>query len=630
MITLYYIKGISAVDEPVFDTIVNQKLFFSGKIKFQFDTGFYPPHFKNEIIISTEDIAMRDSFNYLSLEYEDKTYYYFITDIEYISEDTLKLYVAMDTVQTYMFNCDFIRSEITRNSVKRWFKNGKINRNYIRTNRRKGTMEQTSLVYLTDDIGWYIIEITATTIYMGDSHSIPFQYVQSQTLWLGDSSLNKCNNSGGKFFIAVPIILNNAYDKIKYNNETIDTNLWYLSKINGVLSITYYNYNIFKDYVVFNYDKVTKIITITGTQDSTLGGVYIYKIWNYEDKDNYYSLGYMCIPHGLLNIYEDVKTRVIGFNATTSKTRYRTYAACPVMLDENYYQLEYGERSGVTSYPLHKLTTDIIDLHCIVNCIDGGRSFYISETDVNADYYNTLIINMTIEQLALYNDQWSTYLSQNQSTLMNGRSLAYDQIMYKVARSGVSAITSLASSYSMIGGMSGLNSGNATQIGMMSESGQAAGGLTVTLMDAMNDVMVYERTRQMQEENLQMAPDNQKVGNSCASDIVTGVLRPYLKISKCSDFDNVWQDYEENGYDVAEHTSENLFTYASNRYYYDVIRVNSSEITLLSHINDDTTISLIEDRFKKGLRLWHTTNGVLNASNIGDYTYDNVENILIS
>ena len=120
MITLYYIKGITRLDEPVFDTLEHQKAFFSAYKVTEVDTGFYPPHFQNQITISTDDASFDTSCNYLSLTYGTKTYYYFIDSITYVSEDVILLNVTMDTIQTYLFNLDIKEADVTRASIKRW------------------------------------------------------------------------------------------------------------------------------------------------------------------------------------------------------------------------------------------------------------------------------------------------------------------------------------------------------------------------------------------------------------------------------------------------------------------------------------------------------------------------------
>ena len=133
-ITTYWVKGISRIDTPIFATLVDQEHFFSECEPYTIpNNSFYPPHFKNRILLNTSDITFKSQRNYLSLEYDSKTYYYFIDSIEYVSEDVIALNITMDVIQTFMFSINIISAEKERESIKRWV-NHKINRDYIREN----------------------------------------------------------------------------------------------------------------------------------------------------------------------------------------------------------------------------------------------------------------------------------------------------------------------------------------------------------------------------------------------------------------------------------------------------------------------------------------------------------------
>lgn len=79
------------------------------------------------------------------------------------------------------------------------------------------------------------------------------------------------------------------------------------------------------------------------------------------------------------------------------------------------------------------------------------------------------------------------------------------------------------------------------------------------------------------------------------------------------DLEEVAKIYESKGYAVSENTKQNLFSYSNNRRLYDVIQCDEM---LISGITGEDIIADIKARFGNGLRLWHTTNGILNC-----YTY---------
>lgn len=611
MITLYYVEGISSTDTLFFDSLVNQQTFFSNNVVGSLTDGFYPPHYKNEIIVSNDDLKFNKTCNYLSLSYNNKEYYYFIDKVEYISEDVLKLYVTMDVIQTYMFNISFHNSDINRLSISRYVKDGAnylINRRYIRTNRASGTMEQYSITYPYVQIGWYVIILGGnSTLYTGDSTKALFS--DAVMAGITNSPISPTATTSLANMIAIPVLLDENYEKLTYGGVTYTRYLniiriRMIGAINGVESITYYNYNIFSDYVNVVYDATNKNITLTSKNTNSL---HIQRFWNLIDVESgqFADLGYLFVPYAMLNIpYSSDYTPFYQFTRNTSINTPASYYYVPAMIDENYTQLEFGERLGYTTYPLHLLTST--DLYCIgvYNYIDGGRSYYIT-TDKSSDKYQTLITNTSIEQMPLYNDAWQTYISQNMCTLMRGRALAYQQSVYKAEESAFRFH----------------KKGNRTQ---------KAINYGRLLYETGKDISIYSQSREIQEANIKAQPDNQKVGNSCASDITSGLLRRYIKINRCQDFNDVWKDYEQNGYDVAEHSSENLFTAYKTRYYYNVIRTNSIDIDLKGVIGDSDTIEAISERFNNGLRIWVTVNGVLCASYIGNYTYDNVEIAFIS
>ena len=138
VIKLYYIEGISRIDTPYYAnqgqqaTLAAQEAFFERHVVKEIDSAFYPPHYTNQVKLTTDDVDFNTNINYLSLEFNDKTYYYFIDDVEYLSENMIKLYITMDVIQTYMFDIRIASGVIERKFINRWTSNNKINRNYLR------------------------------------------------------------------------------------------------------------------------------------------------------------------------------------------------------------------------------------------------------------------------------------------------------------------------------------------------------------------------------------------------------------------------------------------------------------------------------------------------------------------
>ena len=90
-----YIEGISRIDTPYFATLGEQEDYFDSHEVVTIDTTFYPPHYLNKIKVDTDEISFNVNVNYLWFEYNSKRYYYFIDDVEYISDDALPFLILL-------------------------------------------------------------------------------------------------------------------------------------------------------------------------------------------------------------------------------------------------------------------------------------------------------------------------------------------------------------------------------------------------------------------------------------------------------------------------------------------------------------------------------------------------------
>ena len=150
MLKLYYVRGISETDTPHFNSLVEQEEYFEEKLITTID-AFFPPHYTDRLQFSNDDLDFNSQINYMSLDFNGKTYYYFITDMDYIAEDLISISITMDTIQTFMFNMIFHNARLERETIKRWLPNGDINRNYIRENYSSNIYELQKYTNLQDE-----------------------------------------------------------------------------------------------------------------------------------------------------------------------------------------------------------------------------------------------------------------------------------------------------------------------------------------------------------------------------------------------------------------------------------------------------------------------------------------------
>ena len=101
-----------------FDSLQKQEEYFNGKVSWTF-TG-YSYCRKNWSIKLNATIAKARTWSYLFFDNPEdlKTYYYFITDVKYISEETVELELEMDVIQSYLFEMRLLPSFVERETPR--------------------------------------------------------------------------------------------------------------------------------------------------------------------------------------------------------------------------------------------------------------------------------------------------------------------------------------------------------------------------------------------------------------------------------------------------------------------------------------------------------------------------------
>lgn len=613
MLSLYYVRGINRLDTPTFTNIARQEAYFSKKLVTQIDS-WYPPHYKNTIMFESVDLNFNSKINYLSLTFNDKTYYYFIDDLRYINEELIEVDITMDTIQTYMFdiqvdNLDLIKKSIQRWNVEKPLLKHKINRNFIRENVSNGyydNIEYDEPTLINDDnsdytmnLGWLIVMSTSNELKISDSVTITSSvgtpiYIQ-----------NKDNNYSQNIFIYLLPLTNQNTSFLTINGKTTYSNtatiLPYISSNPEIQSINVIRYNPFKE---ISYNSLTNAMNINAQ-------TYEIEI-AIKDENTYYPV---LMLHNYQNndIYE-LYTFDFILNNKTGQTFDKKYI--PQLLDENYIEYKFGERLNSTGYPLHQLDEPKIKNIFNYDVISNNRIYKILSTTSDIDKYLTTTISKTIETMATYNDAWKTYQSQHYGSLTTGMALQREQNIYNTAKGVVQGLVQMGvgskidSLTTMVnGGMQGLTS----------------------IADAIQSEYALQKQYQITKENMEYTPNTEKMGNSYQSDIQSDSLNIYRSVQKVNDIDHVARVMESYGYSVSEHYSDiNPFEQFNIRHYYNVVQVSNMNLTL-NIINDNVTIERIKSRFKNGLRLWNidtTTNETFLPLGKVCY-YDNVEEAFI-
>lgn len=613
MLSLYYVRGINRLDTPTFTNIARQEAYFSKKLVTQIDS-WYPPHYKNTIMFESVDLNFNSKINYLSLTFNDKTYYYFIDDLRYINEDLIEVDITMDTIQTYMFdiqvdNLDLIKKSIQRWNVERPLLKHKINRNFIRENVSNGyydNIEYDEPTLINDDnsdytmnLGWLVVMSTSNKLKI--SNSVTITSIIGTSIYIQ----NEDNNYSQNIFIYLLPLTNQNTSFLTINGKTTYSNtatiLPYISSNPEIQAINVIRYNPFKE---ISYNALTNAMNINAKT---------YEIEIAIADDTHYYPVLMLHNYQNNDIYE-LYTFDFILNNKTGQTFDKKYI--PQLLDENYIEYKFGERLNSTGYPLHQLDEPKIKNIFNYDVISNNRIYKILSTTSDIDKYLTTTVSKTIETMATYNDAWKTYQSQHYGSLTTGMALQREQNIYNTAKGVVQGL---------------VNMGVGTAIGsttMMASGGMQ--GLT-SISDAIQSEYALQKQYQITKENMEFTPNTEKMGNSYQSDIQSDSLNIYRSVQKVNDIDHVARTMESYGYKVAEHYSDiNPFEQFNIRHYYNVVQVSNMNLTL-NIINDNVTIERIKSRFKNGLRLWNidtTTNETFLPLGKVCY-YDNVEEAFI-
>lgn len=608
MITLYYIENISRFDEPYFDFPSSQITFFADHVVQSIDAGFYPPHYRNRITLDTVDVDFTTQCNYLSLEFGGKTYYYYIDDINYISEDVVELVVTMDVIQTYMFNISCKNAHINRHTISRW--NGNIiNRDYIRENLSQGEKIIKSYTKSHDDITWLVVWFRSASgkykasASASDTITMPDNFSQFNGYFVTHVGMTP-------LFIPVNSDQGSPYKIVDHLGNTYDcpypTDLLEEPTVDH---INYINHDVFKGFYTYNVS--TK--TLTFNSGSGITGTDLYSGTKYLGSGILQKTN-MFMPD------ENTKITILDFTKNNKKGIARSNKFIPALLDDNYYTLYYGEQMNQGTYPLYQLQTSDLYKSFRYDIISGNRIYFVSPTNqfdvAIKDPFLVITVCNSGELVDLYTDAWKQYQASHVATLTDGLKLNY---LNTAVRGVTNAVTSKMQA--VTGALTG-------------HVGTAVGGATGDIRAKVDTALGFyniAKNYQITKENLQYTPDTSKQGNSITSDLIVGSLDEVTILYEVKDIYAVAFKYETLGYAVnQDFTGSNIFKAYNTRYYYNVISADINAMTLIGIVTDETTIGLIKDRFSAGLRLWNTDSGKLRAETLCDFRYDNVETSFIT
>ena len=656
-----YVPGISRENTLSFSTKEDQISYFTSLQATKVITNtFYPPYYRNNIKVDTADIDLDDNYNYVYFEYNNKYYFYFISNISYISEDVLSISITMDTIQTYFFDITLHSAVIRRKFIDRYDSYGNINRNYIRENVSLNLKEIVKRINFSDDTdikGWYFI------IQTNDKNHQDVKYIARYKNPKGVANVPY-------YITAIPDFNFDSYITFDCNTLTagqkaVKVYPWLTLATEAALAVTskvvYVPGNVLKAKIT----GANNVVTIKGysevwIDDATHRGAIVISSKVIGDQlisniffDNYFSIN-----------------QIYLFDFVRNEGTFKLFSKwhVPALLDENYINIAFGDSRAMSTFPLHLLTKSVaVTLNYSADYL--GYVYYNILSTQDADYfndYNTLVsasssnIDLLIDRATEYdaNQKWniagaiaSTVIGVAASVITANPLPAIGAVSSSVIGVGASITANNANYHSFAPkrppSYSGVELGDrrlkynyrlapwvgldsdSVDIGNYNNTTEGSPGINIpgSAVYSFNNLTSAITTK----ANAYSAPSSVKSYGSRMQDLGSGVSDIHAEISYVHDLDACAQYYHRYGYLVNEYISSTstIFSDINTRFYYNYLELAECDVEL-SCLQFDSCINDISNRFKSGLRLWNptiTTNssGTSITFDVGNYSYDNVE-----
>lgn len=154
------------VNTIYFTSTSHQYAYFASKMKYEFTAQSYQRHGRNSIRLAMNEDNLFDC-NYMMFQntsFDNKWFYAFITDVEYVSNSVCEVYYEIDIMQTWFFECTLKPCMIERTHVP-------VANDTIGANITPEPVQMMEYTYAKNDGVWY------DTIFQNDISVIAIQIV---------------------------------------------------------------------------------------------------------------------------------------------------------------------------------------------------------------------------------------------------------------------------------------------------------------------------------------------------------------------------------------------------------------------------------------------------------------------
>lgn len=623
-ISLYYVRGIDKINTPYHSSVNEQQAYFNAHKVGTIINTYYPPHYRDTISLDTNDININENFNYLSINYLGKEYYYFIDRVNYVSEEVFEVDIVIDSIQTYMFDIVWNNALVSRRLIDRW-KNNRINRDYYRENISNGNFKLDTYKDYTTDFPFIVIETTGN---IDIESSVPEPTI------FKSYKLGKTYTTGTIMYI-IPwvdlgsnishIIMNSTYAPWTYpeeeENPTYESAKFLMVDLLYALRYLLENPKVVNVYAVTTHELEGVSVSVNdNTLEVTLDdtwNAFIPKLYDLGipsgQTEHAYIYGFCCVK---ANIDENEYLEYININNHPFKINDKInedfdISYVPQLLDENFMQVQWGERTQTTGFPLFELETPVLTCNSWYDLASGNRYYTLTKGASLTDRHLTMAVGNSQELMPTYSDAWKDYISRNYGSATIGLA--------------TNVIGSIFNYNTSVGNYnhSTTSDGNTTETTSTSVSGNLAFSPVKGLLTSAGELAKIT--------NIKFTPDVQKQGNNFSGSYIASSLQRIFIINAVDDIYDVAYTLESVGYLVHEnYYNENIINTLNTRYYYNYIQLESLDFNL-NRISDNETLDDIEARFKTGVRFYNKTpNGLDTLEVMGIVCrYDNVEKSLL-
>lgn len=642
MIKLGYLEGYNKFNEISFNNLSSQKSYFDNLVEHTID-AYYPPYYTNVIKVDISEVPQTTPINFAILVYNNKYYYYFIDSIDYINEDIYNIRISMDTIQTYAFNFTVKKGVLTRETIKRWTAGAIINRDYIPENISEGEFINDRYVKPFNN---YFFEVISTTDY-----PVPQEQAQTYIKEFYPSRMypEPDNNTGIAFaytylyYFPLNTLVDNGYVKItiKHNGvlhrekqySTLQYMAFYQEHYNRdstknirLISCSYMNF------ISITEEKEGNVVHITFDIDTSYCYIDLGEVFYDTQSVLAPILFVLSQTTKLMNI--DYSATVMGYNFQKNTQLGQSFNIqyIPQMLDENYMNIVYGEKTKSSQVPLRMYNTPNLKFKSYFDLQSGSRSYGCYDT---TDNYNTIVTALYGNEFTLFSSYWLNYEATHKSSLTDGYVLAQTNNALNFAKGALGSYTN--TTYNTASIISGEMHSMETQYGYYKDmnssysnnrnvlqniTGYSKIGAINNAISAGQNMYNTYKNREILKADLKASPDDMGNVVEVMTSYATNSIENIFAIYRVRDIDTCARYFEYNGYKVHKVINGN-YRYneiAVNRYYYNVIQLQDVEISITSFIPFDI-LGDIKARLSSGIRVFRNdVNSILDI-----LQYDNVE-----